>query len=360
MPWPCSPPPEGVTSHTAALPRAHGAPVGAGIVKVQPDDFRVEEHLSFEPTGDGEHVFLRIEKQAENTEYVARRLARLAGVASRDVGFAGLKDRHGRTTQWFSVHLPGREGPDWRALEDEHLRVLAVTRNPRKLRHGAIAGNRFEITVQLEAVDRPALDHRLKTLAESGYPNYFGDQRFGHGGGNLAAASNLFRGEGPRPGPHRRGLYLSAARAELFNRILALRVRGGTWNRPVPGDVFMFQGSNSCFAAGEITADVEARVSAGSLHPSGCLWGSGPRLVSGEAARLEAEALAGAEDLCRGLERFGLALAHRPLRVVPKDLSFAFGADARLRLCFELPPGAYATMLLREPLLLRGAVPGDD
>ncbi|NBV75362.1 MAG: tRNA pseudouridine(13) synthase TruD, partial [Methylococcaceae bacterium] len=131
-----------------SLAFAYGGPGAQGQFKLQTDDFIVEEFLPFQPEGQGEHSFLYIEKCHENTEYVARVLARHAGVRQRDIGFAGLKDRHGRTRQWFSVWLPGKPDPDWQALNSEQLQILSVTRHPRKLKRGVLAGNRFQIRIR--------------------------------------------------------------------------------------------------------------------------------------------------------------------------------------------------------------------
>jgi tRNA pseudouridine13 synthase len=333
---------------TENLPRAHGGPAGTGQAKAAPEDFVVEEVLGFELSGDGEHVFLKIEKRGENTEYVARRLARHAGISVRNVGYAGLKDRHGRTVQWYSVQLPGKEGPDWRELESDSLRVLATGRNNRKLRKGAAAGNRFQILVREVRAERERLEAILNRCRDAGIPNYFGAQRFGQGGGNLDRARELFENPGFRPSPHERGLYLSAARSEIFNRILALRVERRLWDQPVPGDAFMFQGSGSFFASPEITDDIRERNAARAIHPAGTLWGRGQPAGTGTAAALESEAVAGVEDLCRGLERFDLETSCRPLRVCPENLRWDFPEPCVLRLDFGLPPGAYATALLRE------------
>ena len=226
-------------------PYGYGVPSGDGQIKCQPDDFFVEEKLSFQPDGTGEHAFLLIEKVGENTEYVARLLARFAGVRQRDVGFAGLKDRHARTRQWFSVWLPGRDDPDWQMLSSESLNVLQVTRHARKLKRGVLAGNAFRIVIRDWKGDAARVDQQLHAIARHGFPNYFGEQRFGHQGRNLERALAMFAGAGVKR--EQRAIYLSAARAFLFNLILAERVRSQTWYQALNGDVFKFEGGNSRF-----------------------------------------------------------------------------------------------------------------
>jgi tRNA pseudouridine13 synthase len=333
---------------SAVLPYAHGGPVATAALKAVPEDFVVEEILSFVPSGAGEHEFLKVEKRGENTEYAARQLAKLAGVRARDVGYAGLKDRHGLTVQWFSVQLPGQAGPDWSALASDSIRVLETTRNDRKLRTGALTGNRFTITLRQAGGERGLWEERLGQIAEQGVPNYFGAQRFGHEGRNLEHAAELFAGTLGRVDPHKRGLYLSAARSEVFNRILARRVQDGAWNQALAGDVFMFPDSRSFFKPEELTEDVLARVAAKAIHPSGVLWGKEASTASDAAAAIEQAVAQEWADFCRGLEAFGLETARRQLRLCPEALRWEFPDADTVVLNFILPAGAYATTVLRE------------
>lgn len=333
---------------TAALPYAFGGPAGTGIIKTSPEDFVVEELLGFEPSDQGEHFFLRIEKRGENTDYVARQLARFAGIPTRDIGYAGLKDRHGKTIQWFSVWLPGKAEPDWRQLESPSLRILEVRRNSRKLKKGAAAGNRFEIAVRELKCDIPLLERRLKQIGERGVPNYFGTQRFGREGQNLAKASALFAGTLGRVDAHRRGLYLSAARSHLFNRILAKRISRDVWDRAVTGDAFMFPDSRSFFKPDAITPEITQRLEAKEIHPSGALWGKGTPAVTDEALAIETAAAEEEPVLCRGLEDFGVEMARRPLRLCPDGFQWERSGPSSMHLRFALPAGTYATAVLRE------------
>lgn len=334
---------------SAPLPYAHGAPPGTGSLKLTPEDFQVEEILGFEPSGAGEHVFLHIEKRGENTDFVARQLARFAGIPLRETGYAGLKDRHGATRQWFSVKIPIKTEPDFSPLESANLKILAMTRNTRKLKKGAAKGNRFIITIRKLTGNPDALATRLTQIADSGVPNYFGSQRFGHEGGNIDQALALFAGELGRIDPHQRGIYLSAARSEVFNRVLAARVERGDWHQAIPGDVFMFPDSHSFFSA-DLTPDTLERISTRHIHPSGPLWGTGDNPVRLEAAELENRVIAEPEldTLCLGLERHGLEMARRPLRLCPENLQWEFPEPDSLRMSFCLPSGAYATTLIRE------------
>ena len=188
----------------------------------------VEEELGYQASGEGEHVFLTVRKRGRNTQEVARAIAKLSGVPQVAVGYAGLKDRHAVTTQHFTVQLPGREAPDWALLEDDSLQILSAERHHRKIRRGGLRGNRFVIRVDSARGDRDLVEQRLQRIARAGVPNYFGSQRFGRDGQNLVRVAELFAGRGRRPGREQRGLLLSAARAQLFNRVLQARVEDGS------------------------------------------------------------------------------------------------------------------------------------
>ncbi len=329
--------------------RAFGPAVGRGVIRARPEDFQVEEIPPCAPDGAGEHILLRIEKRGSNTTWVARQLAQLAGVPQRDVSYAGLKDRHALTRQWFSVRLAGRPEPDWKALESDDLRVLESARHGRKLRRGALRGNRFRIRVRELAGDRDALERRLMQIQANGIPNYFGEQRFGHGGGNLRAARDLFNGTLGRVGRQRRGLYISAARSLLFNLVLAHRVEAGNWNRILEGEQVALDGSTRRFHAQRPDDELLVRLRAMDIHPSGPLWGRGDAGVSGEAAKVESEALSAFGDWKEGLEHCGAEMDRRALRAPVRELEWEIRGD-RLLLCFTLPRGSYATVLLGQCL----------
>ncbi|BBL70830.1 tRNA pseudouridine synthase D [Methylogaea oryzae] len=314
-----------------------------------PEEFQVEEVLGFEPEGQGEHVMLWVEKRGENTEWVAKQLARFANVPPRSVGYAGLKDRHAVTRQWFTVQLPGKADPDWQAFNSDSVRVLRAERHRRKLPKGALTGNRFRLGVRLGEVDEDVLLERLKQVASQGVPNYFGEQRFGRDGDNVEAARRWFAGDGPRPERHLTGLYLSAVRSFLFNEILARRVADGTWNQGLPGDVFMFGRGHSFFAAPELTPDIVERLASGEIHPSGPLWGKGESPAAGAALALEQTIAAQHADLCDGLLTHDVEMGRRPYRLMAERLGWEREGDT-LWLEFFLPAGAYATTVVREIL----------
>ncbi len=334
-------------------PYAYGNPSGTGVIKTRPDDFIVDELLPFVPEGDGEHVFLQVEKSGENTEYVARLLARYAGVRQRDVGFAGLKDRHAVTTQWFSIWLPGVEGPDWKQLQAENISIKSICRHVRKLKRGVISENKFNILIRNWQGDPEETEKQLLKIRVHGFPNYFGLQRFGHQGRNVAKAMALFRGE--RYKRAQKSMYLSAARSWLYNQILAERVIQDNWNQLLSGDVCQLNQCKSVFAMTQPDTLLDQRVRKGDIHPTAVLWGGGDLETSAEAEAIEKSVLDRFPDLKKGLENFGLTTDRRSLRVLPDALHWKHCAeDSSWKISFSLPPGAYATSLLREVIRVGG------
>jgi tRNA pseudouridine13 synthase len=330
------------------LVHALGTPGATARIRVQPEDFSVEEALRFEPAGEGAHAWLRIEKRAMDTLQVARLLARQANVRPVDVGYAGLKDRHALTTQWFSVNLGGRADPDWCTLESDGLKVLSVTRHAKKLRRGQIRENRFRITLRAIRGDRDALDASLNRIATCGVPNYFGPQRFGRDAGNLKGAVEMFSAGRRVRNRQARGMYLSAARAQVFNRVLCERVASGNWNRALNGDLLMFDDSRSRFLVDDDDATRDPRLERLELHPTGPLWGRGSPDSAGAAAEIERRVSADLGVLTEGLESAGLDADRRALRLAVRGFAFEAVEDDALTLSFALRPGSYATAVLFE------------
>jgi tRNA pseudouridine13 synthase len=324
----------------------YGSPSGVGKIRTVPEDFIVYENLAFEPSGDGEHVFLQIQKTGENTDYVARQLAKFSNVRQRDIGYAGLKDRHAITTQWFSVWLPGKSEPDWATFATDNMKVLHTVRHARKLKRGVLSGNRFEITIRGWQGDQTRIIDQLSSIRANGIANYYGEQRFGNYGQNVNKALAMFRGEKVRR--EQRSLYLSAARSYLFNQILSVRVAAESWNRAIAGDTFMFDGSNSSFKSQLPDAEILRRLAAKTIHPTGVLWGKGELDVSADALAIEQQVINAHDELAQGLVTFGVEKARRALRVNVDNLDWQFSNQTTLQLCFTLPAGSYATSVLRE------------
>lgn len=339
------------TEHTNELPHwtyACGEPAVRGVLRSVPEDFVVDEDLGYEPDGRGDHVLLHVRKRETNTEWLARELAAFAGLRPVDVGFAGLKDRHAVTTQWFSLHLRGTE-PDWGSFPCAEAQILDVRRHRRKLQRGELRGNSFRLVVRQLEGDIAALDAHLHRVKEEGVPNYFGAQRFGINGGNLAEAEALLAGRSEVRDRHKRGLYISAARSLLFNTVLSARVAEGNWQTPLAGEVVLLGATQSLVTCDEPTPAVVERVRRGELQLTGPLWGRGRPLSSGTVLALEEAALAECAAWRLGLEQVGLQQERRALRLQPQELEWVLDEHAAtLTLSFYLPAGAYATTVLRE------------
>ncbi|ACO80012.1 tRNA pseudouridine synthase D [Azotobacter vinelandii CA] len=328
-------------------PRAYGEACGQALLKACAEDFQVDEVLDIPLSGQGEHLWLWVEKRGLNTEEAARRLARAAGMPLKAISYAGLKDRQALTRQWFSLHLPGKADPDLVAAEDDSLRILERVRHSRKLQRGAHAANGFKLRLTRLAADRPALDARLEQLRRQGVPNYFGLQRFGHDGGNLAEARAFaVRRELPAQ-RNLRSRLLSAARSYLFNRVLAERVAVGDWNRAQPGDLLAFTDSRSFFPAG-VEECADPRLALLDLHPTGPLWGAGGS-PAGAATKVLEDAVGRCEaPLGDWLGEAGMLHERRILRLPIDRLAWHYPAIDILQLEFVLPAGCFATVVVRE------------
>lgn len=328
-------------------PTAWGEPCGTAVLKHSAEDFQVNEVLDIPLSGAGEHLWLWVEKRGLNTEDAARRLARAAGVPLKAISYAGLKDRQALTRQWFSLHLPGKADPDLAAAEGDDLRILERTRHSRKLQRGAHAANGFIIRLTALDADREALEQRLRQIAAGGVPNYFGLQRFGFDGGNLHEARH-WAAQGSLPEQrNRRSRVLSAARSYLYNRVLALRVAEGSWNRACPGDLLAFTDSRSHFLAGE-TECADPRLAALDLHPTGPLFGRGELRTGGATLALESSVQAAEELLASWLANADLEQDRRILRLPIVGLAWHYLGNDTLQLEFVLPAGCFATVVVRE------------
>jgi tRNA pseudouridine13 synthase len=224
--------------------------------------------------------------------------------------------------------------------------VLAATRHSRKLKRGALRGNRFVLVLREVQGDRAAAEQVLQQIAARGVPNYYGEQRFGREGGNVAQARAMFAGR--RVERDKRSFLLSAARSQIFNEVLATRVERGSWDTALEGEIWSLAGSRSWFGPEPFSDVLAGRLASGDIHPSGPLWGQGEPPSQGEAGALEREVAAANADLVAGLASARMDQERRPLRLMPKELKWRWLDDTALELSFELPAGAYATVVVRE------------
>lgn len=288
------------------LAHLYGKPTISGVIRAQSDDFSVVEQ-SFTPTGAGEHGYLVIKKIDTNTHWVAQQLAEFAGITLKDVGFAGRKDRYAVTEQAFTCYLPGRRDPDWQGLNDAQVQVLSSTRTSRKLRKGDLWGNRFQI--RLSRVSNN-LEEALTRLMDQPVPNYFGEQRFGFEGRNLELAEQLIAN--PFKRLHQRDMILSSMRSYLFNRYLSAVVK-----------------RDQCAIDAEET---------------GPLYGRSRDPQPGEATLPES-----LKSWMGVLAKNRIKVGERKLWLQPLEFTWQ-REDNDYRVSFTLPPGCYATSVLREIL----------
>ena len=333
---------------TGELAFAFGGPCVTGEIKQKAEDFRVDEIPGFEPDGQGDHVFLTIEKTGQTTNSVANRLRQFCGLQHRDIGYAGMKDKHAVTSQQFSLNLSGKAEPDWSGLENDQLRILEISRHPRKLKRGVLKGNRFRIVIRNLEGDKQQLERRLQQIQRHGVPNYFGSQRFGYQGANIKQARRLFEHELKKIKRDERSILLSSVRSMLFNAVLDERVKQDNWFRLLSGEVINLDGTERHFVE-PVDEVLIKRAEELDVHPTGPLYGLPSRALQPTdiAGEIEQNILAEYGFWRKGLEAFGLEHARRPLRVAVRDLQWSV-SDKAMSVSFTLTSGAYATVVLRE------------
>ena len=409
-----------------------------GVLKARNEDFLVEEQPLYEPCGEGEHVYLFIEKNGLTTTEAIHRIARGFHMHRRNIGYAGLKDKHAVTRQHLSLWLPGVE--DERIVEgvqrvnsvQEKVKILWHEKHTNKLKRGHHGGNRFVIRVRdVEPTHVVRAKQVLDILAKRGVPNYVGDQRFGYRQNSHRTGKALLLGDfeavihemlkadapsesdyikrgrehvrneeyeqalevwpktlrydrqlldalrqGKRPKDavmaidgNQRAFLISAWQSAVFNDVLNQRVVDGTFDKLLTGDLAWKHDSRAMFEVNESTYDEDnapgGRVEQGLLSPSGPLWGAQMPRAGGEPGRMELAALAHSgvtEAQLAGTGEDPRAKAEgkrRPMRIILKDPDVEGGVDEMgpyIKTSFELPRGAYATMVLRE--VMKGGADG--
>jgi tRNA pseudouridine13 synthase len=323
----------------------HGEPQSQGKFKSSPEDFKVTERLNFEPSGEGEHLLVEVEKRDANTHYIAKQLADYINVPSKHVTYAGLKDRFSISRQWFGVWLPGKTEVNFQNWHLDEVTILNSVRHNKKLRLGALANNHFEIVLR-DVSETDELKSKLNAIKTLGVPNYFGEQRFGRYENNVEQARQMFAGRKVKD-KKKRSLYLSAARSEIFNCCVSERITQQKANCVIPGDVLMLSGSRSFFVAEQPDIALQKRLVEGDLQLSAPLVGEGELASQSEALALEQSVLNRFDDLITGLCNARLKQERRALKLNPSNMHWRFD-DNMLVLEFELPSGAFATSVLRE------------
>ena len=330
----------------------YGPPVAGAVLKSRPSDFRVIEELGFEPTGEGEHLFLLVEKSGISTHELIARVGRDYSLDPRHIGYSGLKDKHALTRQWLSLHMPGKKPPS-ELFKGNDYQVLRQASHNRKLRPGTHKYNSFEVHLR-EVSDFPdQTGEQISAVTRQGFANYFGAQRFGRQQDNVRQAlEQLPRRRLKRS---RKSMLLSSLRSYLFNRILAQRIGLGHWDLPLEGDVFMLRGNRSIFSEALDDGLVE-RFRALDISNTASLYGIGQGLLTGEARAIEAQVFAECEAITRCLDQQGTKLQMRALRGVVDNFSYDYdAADQSLLLKLDLPAGCYVTTVLDHFIKLQDA-----
>jgi tRNA pseudouridine13 synthase len=348
-----------------------------GRIKTAPEDFLVEEVPLYAPSGEGDHLFVRFTKRNLTTDIAAARIAGAVSVAMRDIGIAGMKDKVAVTTQTVSLPLPreGRLELEARLprLALDGITVHECVRHTHKLKTGHLAANRFAIVVRgIEAARLAEVTLALEEVGRAGIPNAFGPQRFGRDKNNADRARAWLSGRARPPRDARlRRLLFSALQAELFNRVLDLRVQRGTWSSPLPGDLVKRRASGGLHLWTE--AEGRDRCAEGDeWSPTGPIFGVKMRDPVGEPLELEQSVLR--ESLGDGVDlsvtgplgegtRRSLRLWVNDLRVEACELSGPAlpvrpaheeerEQERDLKVSFVLPKGGYATTVLGTVLAL--------
>ncbi len=330
---------------------------------MRPEDFSVEEFLDFAPDGTGPHVFACVRRTGRTTPELRDAIVRRVGCRVEDVGFAGLKDRDAVVSQTFSIYAPSIElGELQRRLSEEvGVEVLSLARHGHKLRRGRLAGNRFRIRVsetgRSETELRRLLEAKWAWLNQYGVPNYFGEQRFGRDAGNVERAVRVLRGR-ERVGRELRELLVSALQSELFNRYLEARIRSGLFARLLVGDLAFDPGERP-FPIND-PASFEKGFAAGEVCYTGPMLGSRMPHPEGRPAALE-EVVFSSFEAPQAIRRLtgqgGPPGTRRLARLFPGEVSHEVTGDS-YEVSFTLPPGGFATVVLRELMEGLGAVMG--
>lgn len=326
-----------------------GTPQQTGRLKAEFADFIVREELGYPLAGEGEFVAVKVRKTNANTLFVGEQLAKFVGISARNMSYAGLKDRHAVTEQWFCLHLAGKETPDFSTFECEGVEILEVTRHNRKIRTGALEGNHFELLLR-DVVETNELKQRLNQLQAVGFPNYFTEQRFGRDGHNLTQVQRWASGEISVKDRKKRSFYLSAARSEVFNLVISQRIADQQMQTVLLGDYLQLAGSNSFFEVkAEDLMQSQQRLDENDVLLTAPLIGENSLEQNGNER--EKAIVAQHENLISLMKKERMNTARRAMLCKPQDLRWQFEPEG-LRLKFFLNSGSYATGLVRELITL--------
>ncbi|MWN04758.1 tRNA pseudouridine(13) synthase TruD [Gilliamella sp. Pas-s95] len=335
----------------AQLNYLYGKPTTTGQYKQQYEDFVVTEELGFELTGDGEHVLVFLQKLDCNTVFVAEQLAKYVGIPAKLVSYAGLKDRQAVTEQWFSLHMPGQQTPDFSAFDLAGCKILTVTRHNKKLKIGALKGNYFKIRLR-NLSDQSEIESKLALIKQHGVPNYFGEQRFGRDENNITQAIKWASGEISVKDRKKRSFYLSAARSAIFNDIVSQRITQNLHQTVLDGDILQLAQRGSWFVAqpDELTV-LQQRLENAELNITAPLLGDSPLGTLYKALEFEQKCLKNWSEFNDLFKKERVETARRSLLLRAEQLNWQWLDSCTLELDFYLSSGCYATSVIRELII---------
>ena len=316
-----------------------------GVVKTEPEDFVVTEEPLYEASGEGDHLFIRVRKRDVDHETMLRRLVKSLDVAKSEIGYAGTKDRRAITEQWLSV--PRRVEEAVQCFEHPAIEICEAIAHPHKLRRGHLKANRFNCLLR-DATARPS-EVLLKRLEAEGVPNFYDSQRFGRGGSTVSAGLKYLRGEVEAVSSRSLlRLQISAVQSLGFNHVLRARIEDGLLHTPLLGDLAQVRLSGGIFWVDDVE-EVQARLAADELSLTGPMLGAkvkSPRADAGDYETRKLAELGLSPEMFKGMKKLAPG-SRRPLCVRPAGLKVSHETEG-LRVQFSLPPGAYATLILRE------------
>lgn len=319
-----------------------------GVLKQSPDDFFVDEMPAYEPAGDGEFLFLRIEKRGLSTPDVIRHIEHVLSLKNGDVGCAGRKDTNAVTRQYFSIPAAKSDLVD--QINSDYVTVLSAERHGNKLKTGHLRGNAFRIVIRDVVANAAELASIIaEDIKQNGFPNYFGDQRFGNVGTTDDNGFRLLRGERVRR-LSRDGLRftLSAAQSRLFNTWMAARISDGLSREVLEGDVMQVTASKGPFVVTDPVVE-KSRYESRETVITGPIFGPKMKHPTGVPAEREQQILDDVGLSRDSFQKFKKLTSgtRRPLVIWPQDLAIN-SVENGLEFSFTLPSGVYATCLFRE------------
>lgn len=329
----------------------YGKPTTIGQYKQQLADFIVKEDLGFALTGEGEHVFVNLQKSDCNTVFVAEQLAKYMGISAKLVSYAGLKDRQAITTQWFSLHMPGQQTPDFSAFDLAGCQILQIARHNKKLKIGALKGNYFNIILR-DLTSKIAIESKLTLIKQHGVPNYFGEQRFGHDNNNITQAIKWAKGEISVKDRKKRSFYLSAARSAIFNDIVSKRIEHNLHQKVLDGDILQLAQRSSWFIAQlEELELLQQRLLQGEINITAPMMGDSPLGTLSVALEFEQECWKNWSKFGDLFKKEQVKTARRSLLLRPQQFVWQWLNDDSIEISFYLPSGSYATSVIRELII---------